>query len=228
MKISSRPMVISNISIRRNNKVNQNQENKEKINNPKDQKENSSLVVQAPRNEKQSYLNGLEKQRQKLVDRKNMIIKNGMEKGLPSDSINEQLKDVDQSIKDIDKQIQKAIQDEQEKKAEKAKESKENRQEKIEEGNSSEKIIKLDSHLKNFEAMNSQRKKGEGEARVLKGEIKLDAARGVDTSKKEDTLSKLESSTENITKKMSKQIEEVSKESKFKKMKKAYALNSQE
>lgn len=73
-------------------------------------------------------------------------------------------------------------------------------------------FISMGNSLNAVKAQNSIRTKLKGEARILESEIKLDQARGVDTTKKSEKLSALSTKIDEITSKISENLGKVDEE----------------
>lgn len=156
-----------------------------------------------------SILDQLIKQKQSLIDSKNVLVDNTLKNGESLSSINDKLKDIDRQIKNIDNQISKIKIEEQRKalgtddNSKKIKEAKEKKKvsndTEVEDGEKQmNSLLDLSSNLANVKILSSEKKSMEGKRGVLKGEIKLDIARGLNPVVKQEQVSEINERMQNV------------------------------
>ncbi len=169
-------------------------------------------------------LDTLYKQKENLIERKNSIISKMLEQGRSPDSISEDVKEIDEMLKDIESQISKVQLEEQQKCMGLDKDSQKKKADSHSPNNttnaSSNKnsmftntmntIISSDCDLEQIECLDAVKTNSTGELRVLRKEIELDESRSLQGKSSEfkyksrdDLEQKLQTLTEYIAEKIS-------------------------
>lgn len=172
---------------------------------------------------KNSILENLMKQKEKLTESKTNLIEKSLEKGNDPLSTKEKLETIDKQIEEIDKQINNLKLEEQRKALgteDKDKKSKDSKQKPNSDSNtdgqkdsSMDSILDISGNLTKAKALSSQRNKMEGSSNVLDNEIKTDEKRGINPVRKKEQLSKIKDKIEDITEKLGKHLKDVNNES---------------
>lgn len=172
---------------------------------------------------KNSILENLMKQKEKLTESKTNLIEKSLEKGNDPLSTKEKLETIDKQIEEIDKQINNLKLEEQRKALgteDKDKKSKDSKQKLNSDSNtdgqkdsSMDSILDISGNLTKAKALSSQRNKMEGSSNVLDNEIKTDEKRGINPVRKKEQLSKIKDKIEDITEKLGKHLKDVNNES---------------
>lgn len=172
---------------------------------------------------KNSILENLMKQKEKLTESKTNLIEKSLEKGNDPLSTKEKLETIDKQIEEIDKQINNLKLEEQRKTLgteDKDKKSKDSKQKPNSDSNtdgqkdsSMDSILDISGNLTKAKALSSQRNKMEGSSNVLDNEIKTDEKRGINPVRKKEQLSKIKDKIEDITEKLGKHLKDVNNES---------------
>lgn len=149
-----------------------------------------------------NLIDTLNKQKADIIERKNRFLKEAGEKGMSDDAIKSTLEQLNQQLKDIDKQLQEAMlknmADTPKKSEEKAKSSKIKTKQDVQ-NKILANITEASSSLERTETIDVQRSKLDNSANILESEIKLDKAYDKTgsgakfISQKESLLSELES-----------------------------------
>lgn len=183
-------------------------------NNQKAQKHNG--------NHKNSMLDQLMEQKDNLSKRKSKLYDDALEKGNTED-VKDEMKEIDKQIEDVNKQITELQQEatkkglnKNDKKEDKDKEnSKESSEGTTAEGQNTQamnNLLGVYGDIKAGKMLFSQRHNMKDQAKVLESEIKQDAARGVDTSKKTAYLNGMEDGIKNIDKKVGEKLKKINKQ----------------
>jgi hypothetical protein len=187
------------------------------------QHERKDTLSISPLRKTNSFIESLMKQKQDVIERKNELIGNTLEKGRDMDSIKSQLESYEEQLKTIDERIAQIMAEQAKQQAEKQKETK-NAKPKTEEEIPAEterlnSIISLSPPPKQAQVISSVKTKVDGDARVLKSEIELDKARaGSSPSAKEfiankDTrLTEMQKLSANLTVQIGDKLVEVNEE----------------
>ncbi|MDD4627062.1 MAG: hypothetical protein PHP87_08270 [Syntrophomonas sp.] len=185
------------------------------------QHERKDTLSISPLGKTNSLIESLMKQKQDIIERKNELIGNTLEKGINMDSIKSQLESYEEQLKTIDEQIAQIMAEQAKQQAEKQKETKDAKP-KTEEETETERlnsIISLSLNIKQAQVISSVKTKVDGDARVLKSEIELDKARaGSSPSAKEfiankDTrLTEMQKLSANLTVQIGDKLVEVNEE----------------
>lgn len=172
---------------------------------------------------KNSILENLMKQKEKLTESKTNLIEKSLEKGNDPLSTKEKLETIDKQIEEIDKQINNLKLEEHRKALgteDKDKKSKDSKQKPNSDSNtdgqkdsSMDSILDISGNLTKAKALSSQRNKMEGSSNVLDNEIKTDEKRGINPVRKKEQLSKIKDKIEDITEKLGKHLKDVNNES---------------
>lgn len=172
---------------------------------------------------KNSILENLMKQKEKLTESKTNLIEKSLEKGNDPLSTKEKLETIDKQIEEIDKQINNLKLEEQRKTLgteDKDKKSKDSKQKLNSDSNtdgqkdsSMDSILDISGNLTKAKALSSQRNKMEGSSNVLDNEIKTDEKRGINPVRKKEQLSKIKDKIEDITEKLGKHLKDLNNES---------------
>lgn len=172
---------------------------------------------------KNSILENLMKQKEKLTESKTNLIEKSLEKGNDPLSTKEKLETIDKQIEEIDKQINNLKLEEQRKTLgteDKDKKSKDSKQKPNSDSNtdgqkdsSMDSILDISGNLTKAKALSSQRNKMEGSSNVLDNEIKTDEKRGINPVRKKEQLSKIKDKIEDITEKLGKHLKDLNNES---------------
>lgn len=190
--------------------TNQNQsaskDKKEKVNKDMVSISQSARNAFGKQDRKTSMLESLVKRKETLMESKNSLIERTMENGTGIETIQAQLDEYDQQIKDIDEQIsQSMVEDQKEALETKGKEKKEteettddkNIKGQIDKGTVHD-FIQLDGTVEQMEQLHSLKTNMENEIRTIKSEMSLDSATGMSHSSKLERISDLEKNINNI------------------------------
>ena len=170
---------------------------------------------------KNSLLENLIKQKEKLMERKTSIVEKSLEKGEDPNTIKEKLKDIEEQIEEIDKKVSEIQLEEQRKSMGIKNNDKKTEKSTKLENNSSSKETNMDKSLKNVlhlsnglkkaKATSSQRNIMSINARKLEAEIEDDKRLGVygNIELKRDELSKLKDNIKNINKKLNNHLKDM-------------------
>ena len=145
-----------------------------------------------------SRVESLMKQRHSLLERKNELIRSTLENGGNRESIQDLLDTYEEQMKNLDQQISQEMADLNADQPDKNPSASKNNTTKTEAELRKEQIfglVNLSSGLSQTEAMQSAKTAIEGEARVLKSEIRMDKGRGGDPeaiAKREEKLTNLQ------------------------------------
>lgn len=227
MRISG--MSLSNFSYKSNTGLSRNFSNNTEKSKQKDAegknnsvKNNLSMAL-GGKTKKNSILENLMKQKEKLAESKTNIIEKSLEKGNDPLSVQEKLEAIDKQIQEIDKQINDLKMAEQRKALgieDKDKKSKDSKQKENSELNKDEQkdsytnnILDMSSNLSKAKALSSQRNKMEGTSNVLENEIKTDEKRGINPVRKKKELSNMKDKIKEIGEKLDEHLKDVNTES---------------
>lgn len=153
-----------------------------------------------------SMLESLVKRKEALMESKNSLIERTMENGTGIETIQAQLDEYDQQIKDIDEQISQSMMEDQkealETKGKDKKEAEETTADKNIEGQIDKStvydFIQLDGTVEQMEQLHSLKTNMENEVKTLKSEMSLDSMTGMSHSSKLEKISNLEKNINNI------------------------------
>lgn len=148
----------------------------------------------------QKQINDLEKQNNKSAASSNIVVSGS------SKVVQDQIKELQSQITEINSEIAKL---QSEKYSHKNEEVQEKKADTLD-----EKLVKCGNTMSDLKTQYSTKIKLQGSANVLKCEIEIDKARGVDTTKKEEELSNMKQSIRKIEKDMGKNIQKSLKEGK--------------
>lgn len=153
---------------------------------------------------KTSMLESLVKRKETLMENKNSLIERTMKNGTGIETIQAQLDEYDQQIKDIDEQIsQTMIEDQKEaletKEKKKTEETTDNKniEGQIDKGTVHD-FIQLDGTVEQMEQLHSLKTNMENQVRTIKSEMNLDSMTGISRSSKLGEISNLEKNIANI------------------------------
>lgn len=212
---STRPIVFKSINY---NSLNNKKNNVTNKNNMSIKATQTSLGKKLKKN---SLLENLIKQKEKLMERKTSIVEKSLEKGEDPNTIKEKLKDIEDQIQEIDKKVSEIQLEEQRKSIGIKDNDKKTEKSKKVENNSSSKETNMDKSLKNVlhlsnglkkaKATSSQRNIMVSNARKLEDEIEDDKRLGVygNIEIKRDELSKLKNNIKNINKKFNNHLKDM-------------------
>ena len=156
------------------------------------------LAVISQKGRKGSLIETLMKQKMNITDQKNSLISSAKKDGRSMDSIKPQIEAYEKQLKEIDQQMTEAMAKEMEKQDEKSKKNDEPKTEQEIENQRLANVMDLSQGLEKAETVDSVKMRVDGEARVLKSEIKLDkmykssTEMAADVSDKEKKLAELE------------------------------------
>ena len=156
-----------------------------------------------------NQLQAIEKQ---ITDVQNQIQKISENKNMSDEQKAERRKELQQQLQDLNKQLMERkieIQKEKREKNIKNNVSNNNTNSKDTTEFSVEGLISASNAMKQIKTTNTVKTSIEGEARVLKSEIKMDKSRGVNTDNKESRLAKVNEKVSDITEDINKQIEDI-------------------
>lgn len=157
-----------------------------------------------------NQLQAIEKQ---ITDVQNQIQKISENKNMSDEQKAERRKELQQQLQDLNKQLMERkieIQKEKREKNAKTNGSNNNTNSKDTTEFSVEGLISASNAMKQIKTTNTVKTSMEGEARVLKSEIKMDKSRGVNTDNKESRLAKVNEKISDITEDINKQIKDIS------------------
>lgn len=170
---------------------------------------------------KNSLLENLTKQKEKLMERKTSIMEKALEKGESPESIKEKLETIDKQIEEIDKQLSEIQLENQRKSMGTKNNDEKNKKSKKSSNNSSTKHTQMDESLNNIvhlsngltkaKTTSSQRNIMVSNARKLEAEIEDDERLGVygNIKIKRHELSKINDNIKNITKKLASHLTDI-------------------
>lgn len=169
---------------------------------------------------KNSLLENLIKQKEKLMERKTSIVEKSLEKGEDPNTIKEKLKDIEEQLEEIDKKISEIQLEEQrkslgikddDKKTEKSKKVENNSSKETNMDKSLKNVLHLSNGLKKAKATSSQRNIMVSNAKKLESEIEDDKRLGVygNIEVKRDELSKLKDNIKNINNKLNNHLKDM-------------------
>lgn len=162
------------------------------------QESRTDFAVISHQGRKGSLIETLMKQKMSITDQKNSLISSAKKDGRSMDSIKPQIEAYEKQLKEIDQQMTEAMAKEMEKQAEKSKKNDEPKTEQEIENQRLANVMDLSQGLEKAETVDSVKMRVDGEARVLKSEIKLDkmykssTEMAADVSDKEKKLAELE------------------------------------
>ena len=162
------------------------------------QESRTDLAVISHQGRKGSLIETLMKQKMSITDQKNSLISSAKKDGRSMDSIKPQIEAYEKQLKEIDQQMTEVMAKEMEKQAEKSKKNDEPKTEQEIENQRLANVMDLSQGLEKAETVDSVKMRVDGEARVLKSEIKLDkmykssTEMAADVSDKEKKLAELE------------------------------------
>lgn len=164
-----------------------------------------------------NIIEGLQKQKQALMQRKSEIRAKALEEGKSAQEINALVETYDMQIKNIDAQIARVKTEEMEETT-KPKEYDKNTPKTKQEAEKQKMadLTKLSVNAEQVDTIYSVKKSVEGEARVLESEIQLDKSRNVGKElieNKEEKLTELQNQSEKLMRDIGKKLEEVQKDS---------------
>jgi cellobiose-specific phosphotransferase system component IIA len=154
----------------------------------------------SPSGRAKSLIESLNKQKEKIIESKNELIARTLEKGCGMDSIKDRLETFEEQIKGIDNQIAQITSEQLKQQAEEQKKIA-YKKPKTEDGAETERLhsmVSMSSSLDEAKVVSSVKTKVEGQSKVLRMEIKLDASRkGVHKTKYEN-LAKLQNRSSDL------------------------------
>ncbi|MBU5316197.1 FlxA-like family protein [Clostridium bornimense] len=154
---------------------------------------------------KDNQLQAIEKQ---IDNVQNQIQKLSENKNLSDDQKMERRKELQQQLQDLNKQLmERKIEIQREKREDNVSNNKVNLHDTAE--FSAEGLISASNTMKQIKTTNTVKTSIEGEARVLKSEIKMDKSRGINTEGKESRLAKINDKVSDIMKDINKDIEDI-------------------
>jgi len=186
------------------NSVRNKQNHQQQINN--NQNSNTIYIGKPAKDKQDNRIEELTKRKEELKERINELQTNQKLKGnnnTDPKAIKEKIEQLQSSIEEIESTITE-IKQEKKKEEEKTKGSS-NNTEKTEEEN----IIYADQSLDRINQTHSQKVHMESQANILKSEIRIDKERGIDTSFKQEQLSKINSGIKKLDKVIGKEIKKV-------------------
>ena len=164
-----------------------------------------------------SMLESLVKRKETLLENKNSLLERTMKNGTSIESVQAQLDEYDQQIKDIDEQISQAMMEDQkdalETKGKEKKEAEKTTNDKNIEGqinnNTVYNFIQLDGTVEQMEQLHSLKTNMESEIKTTKSEMSLDSMTGISHSSKLEKISNLEKNINNINTSISEILNDV-------------------
>lgn len=170
---------------------------------------NNNQIQMRMGTEQDSQLKAIEKQ---ITDVQNQIQKISENKNMSDEQKAERRKELQQQLQDLNKQLmERKIEIQKEKREKNAKSNGSNNVKESQDTMefSVEGLISASNAMKQMRTTNTVKTSMEGEARVLKSEIKMDKSRGVNTENKESRLAKVNEKVSDITEDINKQIADI-------------------
>ncbi|MBP2242364.1 chromosome segregation ATPase [Cytobacillus eiseniae] len=189
------------------------------VQNNTNNKDNISISVQAHQlfnggknNKANSMIDSLMKQRESIMEMKNNLTERTIDSGKELSTIEEQLKEFNKQIADIDAQIAKQQLEERNKALGQGKEEKASSEPKSDE----EKLITQATTFDQAKTLDQVSNQLERKKNTLESEIKQDKSRGIFSERKQELLNELEDKIETVQgqvqEKLGEQVDEVDKE----------------
>lgn len=170
---------------------------------------NNNQIQMRMGTDQDNQLKAIEKQ---ITDVQNQIQKISENKNMSDEQKAERRKELQQQLQDLNKQLmERKIEIQKEKREKNAKSNGSNNVKESQDTMefSVEGLISASNAMKQMRATNTVKTSMEGEARVLKSEIKMDKSRGVNTENKESRLAKVNEKVSDITEDINKQIADI-------------------
>jgi len=187
----------------------------------KEQHERKDSVSISPLGKANSFIESLMKQKQNIIERKNELISNTLEKGGSMDSIKTMLESYEDQLKSIDEQIAQTMAKQAKQQVEKQKEAV-NTKPKTEEEIQAKRlnsIVSSSLNVKQAQVVSSVKTKVDGDAGILKFEIEIDKARAGSSpsakkfiAKKEARLAEMQNRSANLTAQIGEKLVDVNEE----------------
>jgi hypothetical protein len=179
----------------------------------KERQEQKDTISISPLGKTGHLAEALMEQKQKIIENKNELIGRTLEKGEDMESIKSQLESFETQLNDIDTQIAQITAEYAKQKADKLK-GKEITYEADEKGKEAgdelaNSVISLSSSLNQTQMVSSVKTRIDGEARILKTEIKLDNSRRGASALKKDRLTDLQKQSAHIAGKIKEGLAEI-------------------
>lgn len=172
-------------------------------------------VTISPLGRKSNPLENLMNQKTRITDQKNSLIASTLEKGGSLDSIKSQLENFDEQMKSVNDQIAEVMAKEMEKQTDRMKKQEDSEPKTKEEIQNEQlaDITDLSADIKQAQTISSVQARVDGNAKVLKSEIKLDKQYSGSSpgsndmiSKKEATLEAMEQKSLSLTSELSQKL----------------------
>ncbi|WP_432663145.1 hypothetical protein R9X47_21480 [Wukongibacter baidiensis] len=173
---------------------------------------------------KNSIIENLMKQKEKLIDSRSSFLEKALESGKGISAIKEKLDGIDDQIKEIEKQISKIQLEEQRKSLNTEKKNKKNGKSNgtsdetsskdMKSDESMNRLLSLSGNLSRIQTLSSQNTSMAGETRVLESEIKIDKGRGIDPVDKKERVAELKDNIENISEKIGEELQDINTKAK--------------